>query len=509
MKYPEVEWLIGGEPREVQLEALRRSFYGYKSREHKDDEFRPVQLRQGLVPAAGWGHLMEMRLGKTPTILNEFMLYQAYYGFERLVVFSPNQYKTDWALEAEKYGLSIPMLPYEQSKLPKMIEAYNQAKGKIAFAVNYEALQYDQTRAFLNDIIDSKTMLAADESIKIKNHASLFTEGAILAAKNAGVTRIASGLPITQGPADFYSQGRLIRMYNGVNFYAFRGKYCVMGGFKNKQVKGVKNEDQLFAEIDANAFVAKRLHWGKQTEAEYYDMRLDMTPKQQDHYTRMNQDFMTSVENEQGDLEPISADQVVGKLMKMQQISSGFLYTEEGNAIEIMDPMKTPKIKALMDLIENELVGKIVIPFHYQKSGDLLLKALAKYNPACIFGEQWMAKNGRNSVDEKARFNGDPECRVMIGNLVTMKYGHDLTGSEKNRCATMFFFENNYSLDDRTQVEARNTTAFQTWANVYIDPFCSEVEKRAVKALIRKQSVAEAVLGPFRENVVRKQYADK
>ena len=79
IKAPEAEWLIGGDPREVQLEALRRSFYGYELKSDKNDENTvPTPLRPGYSPALGWGHLMEMRLGKTPTILNEFALFRAY-----------------------------------------------------------------------------------------------------------------------------------------------------------------------------------------------------------------------------------------------------------------------------------------------------------------------------------------------------------------------------------------------------------------------------------------------
>lgn len=504
MQLPEVEWLVNGEPREVQLEALRRSYYGYMLRTTKDAEADPVVIRDNCAPAIGWGHLMEMRLGKTPTLLNEFELFKKYHGFRNMVALSPNQYKKDWELESEKYGATVPMLAYEQSRLPHMVAAYNAAKGHMSFSVNYEALQYDETRDFLDSIIGPDTFLAADESIKIKSHSKSFFMGAMLAKKKAKVTRIATGLPMTQGPTDWYAQARFIGMHDASNFYAFRGKYCKMGGFKAKQIVGIINPEKLEAEISQNAFVAKRKDWGKQSEAEYYEMRLDISPVQFKHYSEMEQEFITLIETA-GGIEEVVADQVVGKLMKMQQISSGFVYTESGNAVEIMDPAKTPKMKALLELIENELVGKIVIPFHYQKSGEMLLKVLEKYKPATIFNEGWMGRNGRDYVSEKARFNHDPECRVMVGNLVTMKYGHDLTGNPADRCATTFFFENNFSLDDRTQVEARNTTAFQDWSNVYIDPFCSPAEQRAIKALARKESVVEAVLGAYRDNKVRHQ----
>lgn len=499
MNIPEPDWVIDCEPREVQLEATRRSFYGYALKEHKDDEGQVRVIRESLRPARGWGHLMEMRLGKTPTILNEFTLFQMFHDLERLVVFSPNSYKIDWALEAEKYGLKIPLIPYEQSRLPHMVAEFNKAKGRIGFAVNYEALKYDETRGFLADVVDNRTYLGADESIKIKNPKSLFTQGAMLAVKNCAVSRIATGLPIAQSPSDFYAQGRFINMYDGLNFYAHRGKYCKMGGFKNKQVKGSKNEEELYGDIEKNAFIAKRKDWGKQSEAEFYTMRLEMAPEQQKHYDEMNRDLITMIENADGSVDEISAEQVVGKLMKMQQISSGFAYNEYGDAVEIMDPMKTPKIKALIEFIEDELTGKIVVPFYYQKSGDLLMKAFAKYNPAIITNEGWMRKNGRDVVAEKKRFNESKECRIMFGQVVSMKYGHDLTGNPQDRAMTMFFFENSFSLDDRTQVEARITTAYQDWPSMYLDPFCSAAEKRAITALGRKEDLVAAILGAYRD----------
>lgn len=506
MQYPEPEWLINGDPREVQLEALRRSFYGYKLREHKDDEGNAVVLRPGLTPAEGWGHFLEMRLGKTPTILNEFELYKKYHGARHMIVFSPNQYKVDWELEAEKYGLSVPFMAYEQSRLPHMVAAFNKSKRTMSFSVNYEALKYDETLAFLESIIGPDTYVASDESIKVKNYQSLFFKGAMQIRKSAGgPIRIASGLPMTQGPTDFYAQGRLIKMYDGYDYYAFRGKYCVMGGFKKKQIKGIKNEDKLWDDISSNAFVAKRKDWGKQSEAEFYEQRLDIHPTQLKHYTEMEHEFVTMVEGAGGEVDMIAADQVVGKLMKMQQISSGFVYNEQGDAIEIMDPTKTPKMLSLIELIENELVGKIVVPFHYAKSGSMLLKALAKYEPAAILSDVRMKKEGLDLIAEKKRFNSDPKCRVMVGQITSMKYGHDLIGPVGDRAATMFFYENTFSLDDRTQVEARITTAFQDWANVYIDPYCSPAEHRAITALARKEAVVEAVMGPFRDNKVRKE----
>lgn len=114
-----------------------------------------------------------------------------------------------------------------------------------------------------------------------------------------------------------------------------------------------------------------------------------------------------------------------------------------------------------------------------------------------------MHKNGRDVTSEKARFNNDPSCRAIIVQTTAGKYGHDLSGIKGNRCSTMVFYENTYSLDDRQQIEMRNTSAFQDWTNVYLDFVSSPVERRAIDAHTKKESLVTAVLGAYNDNKTR------
>jgi len=116
-----------------------------------------------------------------------------------------------------------------------------------------------------------------------------------------------------------------------------------MGGFKNKQIKGPKNEEELREIINEKGFVAKRREWGNPTTPEYYTVQLTLDPIQQKYYDDMDEDFITWLENGQ----EVKADQVISKMLKLQQISSGFVYTEEGDAIDLMPAAKTTKMKKL------------------------------------------------------------------------------------------------------------------------------------------------------------------
>ena len=498
-KFPEVQWVLDMEPRDVQIEALRRSYYGYRWWDQRTDRgvvSGPQWLPRGPGPVARWGHLLEMRLGKTGTTVNEFELFRTEYGINRLIVLAPNSFKAAWGSEIEKYGIIMPTLVYETSNAQKtMGEAYRIRKEPFALIVNYESLQYEKTLSFLEDMVDKRTMIVADESIKIKNPSAITTKNAIAIAKPAAVKRILTGLPITQGPQDFYSQFRFIGALDRMNYYSFRNRFCKMGGFKGKVVIGVREDqiENLQGIISETAFIGKRKDWAKTTTPEYYTVPLTLSGVQAQHYHEMNKEMITYLTSG----ETVKVDLVVSKLLKLQQISSGFLYSEDKSSIELMPLDQTPKMKRLVEMLEEEVPGKVVVAYNYGFSGDALMRVLSKWNPAVIRGTQWMKKNGVNVEDEKRRFNNDPKCRVIVVQMQAGKYGHNLAGIEGDRCGHLIFYENTYSLDDRFQIEARPLGAEQDWPMVYLDFFSSQVERNVLEALIKKESLVDAVVGSY------------
>lgn len=492
-----IEWLLDCKPRDVQQEAILRSFYGYRSRDDKNETPNPVPLRKG--PAKGWGHFLEMRLGKTPTALNEFALFQKHHGINKIIILSPNSYKKAWVEEATKFGILTPFHQYESTQWKAAMEFLRDNKNEFGLVVNYEAIRSDKCKDLIRSVIGPDVLLVADESIKLKNPQSLTTKAVMELAKEVEYVRVLTGCPMTQGPQDMYAQLRFIKQISGMNYFSFRNRFCKMGGFKMKQVVGPKNEDQLNTIINGCGFVAKRKDWANPTNPEYYTVEIPLSPEQAKHYKAIDKELVTMVDEDT----EVSVDQVISKMLKLQQISSGFIYDEHGEAIDLVPPDKTSKMERLLELMEDEINTKVIVAFHYQKTGDALLSTLAKYSPAVIRSKQWMKDQGRDVEDEKKRFNTDPECRVILAQISASKYGHDLSGVDGDRCNVMVFYENTFSLDDRIQIEMRNTTAFQDWSNVYFDFVCSPVERNAIKALEKKESVVSAVLGSYNPDKTR------
>jgi hypothetical protein len=457
------EWLLGGDyvtPRDVQLEALRRA--------------------DGNT---GWAHFLDMRLGKTAVALNEFLLARQR-GYKRLLVIAPNKYKADWEVEARRAGLfDEPILIFESGSR-KEARRFLQRNESCIVVVNYEALISKENMEILRDVVGPYTMIVADESIMIKNPASKAFKRGLELAKLCGIRRALTGKPITQGPHDLWTQLRFIGSCSGWNYVAFRNAFCTMGGFQNRQVTGSQNEERLNQILDSCSWKARKAEWLKTPGTDYMTIRVPMTPQQKVMHDRMDKEFIAELSSGVR----VSADQIITKLLKMQQISSGFLIDEQGKAHELCPIETNPKLLATIELIENTLTTKLIVFYHFKFSGAALMLSLAKYNPA------WIGSPERNVVEEKRKFNEDPTCRVIVAQIRAAKYGHKLQGSLKDPCFTSLYYENTYSLDDRSQSEERNQGEGQQQPVTLIDFIVSRRDPIVIRSLQKKEDMAAAIL---------------
>lgn len=487
---PGVRWYLDCEPRPVQLEAIARSYTGFAYREGKDDPIHRYELPHAGKPVTGFAYFMEMRLGKTPTFLNEFIAFYKDYGIHKALVFSPSKYKHAWGIEATKFGLpmfDMPVHVYQSSKYGRMDVKKFIRGGRGLLIVNYEALIYDNNRELLAEWVDDKTFVGADESVLIKNRESIFFTESHHLSKDAAATRVLTGKPVVQGPQDLYSQLRFARQFNGVNYHHFRNTYCVMGGYKGKKVVGVQNEERLQERLKRIAFTAHRRDWGTWFEPDQQEITVPIDDTQKKYYKEMEEDFIIWL-NDSGD--SVTAEQVITRHMKLQQISSGFIYDNERNVRWIIDFGESPKVKEILERMQNEIVSKVIIIAVHKPIIQALCDVLTKhqYQPAIIAG-------GRTDTEsQKKRFNEDPKCRVMIGQEKATKYGHNLMGNPADPCDVMIYFENTYSLDDRAQTIERPQGEGQQGPITVLDYVGTPIEAKIIYALQHKNEISKVIM---------------
>lgn len=460
------DWLLDCAPRDVQLEALRRAGHP-----------RPYR---------GFAYFMEMRLGKTPTALNDFMLLKRDHRITKHIVVAPNKYKSAWKLEAAKFGVDVPCHVFE-SKQRKQAEEFIEEHDSYQLSLNYEALVSPATVDLLSHIVDEHTLLTLDESIAIKSPTAKTSKTARFLAAKAGYVRILTGKPVVQGPQDLWSQLRAIGELQGSNYYAFRNRFCVMGGFKAKQVIGARNEAELGFLMRARCFVASRKDWMDTYESDFEIRPVEMLPAQRRAYDDFNANFLLEFEGG-----VVAADQVITKHLKLQQLSSGFMYDEQGKPLVLVPMGKLPKFLDMKEAIDTEIKGKTLIVCIFKHTINELIEQFP--GAAVIRGGM-----SSDDVDEaKRRFNEDADCRVMIGQIKAIKYGHTLMGSAEDPCLNIYYFENSYSLDDRSQSEQRPQGAGQISAIHIVDYATCPIERTIAKALQRKENIAKTIINHYK-----------
>ena len=211
-------------------------------------------------PGVGW--FAEQGLGKSLMALAEFKQLCHENKVDRMIIIAPNTFKQGWADEITKHGFDFDVHVFRSSKRPDASEFCSRSHFDTherfhppVMIVNFEAVRLKTVLSGLTKWARrGKTYLVIDESIQIKGNTSTQTKAVHdLAAwspytgepMHVRYVRILTGRPTTQGPHDLWGQLRTIGLFQTKNFYSFRGLYCVMGGFKAKQVLAAQNQDQL------------------------------------------------------------------------------------------------------------------------------------------------------------------------------------------------------------------------------------------------------------------------
>ena len=448
-------WALKGSPYEVQKQALKNQ---YKK---------------------SFGYLLDMGLGKSAVTYADFL-----YSVERgqvnaLIVVCPNSLKENWQDQLEKWvpdhkNINFAVWP----ELPK------KDSPPFIWIINYEAFYLGKAKAArlsLEATQKYKIMLVLDESITIKRHNGLPAKMMIGLSRYVTKKRILSGSPVTQGPHDLWSQLTFLGAIN-MNYWQFRHHFCIMGGYKMKQIVGAKNEKELNRLLTSCSYRATKDKWSDLPEKIYTTRQFDMTPKQKLAYKKMYNYFVVEINEQQ-----ISAQMVITQYGKLQQITSGFIIDEfkQVNVIE----NNPPKLKEIFNIME-QIEGKLLISVIFKYSMEFLTTKLKEFNPAILKGNM----NTEDIREEKRKFSDDDSCRIVLCQPQSHKYGHTLLGSKKRRCCTEYFYENSYSLDDRKQIEDRIHRYGQDSDTVYIDPVCSPMDKKVITALQKKENVAKAIV---------------
>jgi SNF2 family DNA or RNA helicase len=186
------------------------------------------------------------------------------------------------------------------------------------------------------------------------------------------------------------------------------------------------------------------------------------------------------------DGELVSAPAVITQMLRIQQVMSGHIKTDDGE-MKYFPSRRMDALKEIMD----EHDGKAIIwsRFRYDiiKITEMLNKEYGEGSAAAYYGDT--TDDERNQIVQD--FQNGSKLRFFVGNPATAGYG--LTLTEAN---LVVYYANDFNLETRIQSEDRAHRIGQKNNVTYVD-LISEgtIDEKIVEALRNKIDIGARVLG--------------
>lgn len=428
--------------------------------------------------------LMEQGCGKTLTAIAIIGRLFKDGLINRVLVVAPASVVPVWALEFDTHAdfpHSVLLLEGSVTKRQNALQGWDSPPGVLQVAViNYEATwrMEDALRG-----IYAPDMVVCDESQRIKTPTAKQSRFAHRIGREAKYKLALTGTPVTQGALDFFSQYKFLDpSIFGSSYYAFRGRYAVMGGFENRQVVGYKNMPELIKKAHSIAFrvtKAEALDLPEFTDQVLY---CNLEPKALSTYRQLKKESVAQLSSERF----LTAANVLSKLLRLSQLTGGFLGDGEGGVEQVSKAKLTLLEEIVSDLLSS---GKKVIVFaRFLPEIAAIKKMLEKAG----IGYEWIAGEVKMSDrgDAVKRFQIDPECRVFVAQIQSAGLGITLTAAD-----TAIFYSLDYSFANYDQARARLHRIGQKNMVTYIHLVArGTVDEKVLAALKSKKSVADEIV---------------
>lgn len=443
-----------------------------------------------------WGRdraalFMDMRTGKTKTVIDWVSALSVWKGAHRLLVVCPLSVRETWRSEFAVHcpvEYSIHLL---DTKKVKAFEEWEKSGSPLkVLVVGVESLAagraIDHVQFFC--LRGSETVMIVDESSKIKNHSAQRTKRAIGLGKECRWRAILTGTPMGNSLVDLFAQYEFLDTdIIGVgDYYSFRARYCVMGGFERKQIVGYQNTAELIELVKPYTFQARKADvFENMPPKTYIERVVEMTPEQRRVYESVKK----------GTGEVLQVRTALEKMLRLQQIAGGFLTEQMDDGSQRVSPVgkSNSKLDELMSVLD-EVEGQVVVWAAFRAEIDMVYHALVdKYG-----GSQVVKVDGSVGEQDRKRamaaFQGG-DVRFYVGTVSTSGMGVSLSAADVE-----IYYSNTFSYIDREQSEERAFNEKKPLGTLIVDIMMKDtVDRHVLKALKLKKDVSEYVREHFDE----------
>lgn len=272
-----------------------------------------------------------------------------------------------------------------------------------------------------------------------------------------------------------------------------------MGGFQQHQIVGYRDMEDLIQKEHSIAYRITKAEALDLPEQTFENRYIILPPSDRKLYDELRRESYAELET--GD--SVTATTVLTKLLRLQQLTGGFLKMDEQDTPKRVN---TAKLDALMEIVSDcqDAGQKVVVFARFTSEIDMICEAMNKANVTygMIDGRTPMEhKTDRTTGKEYLsraeivnEFQTNPKVTVFLAQIQTAGLGITL-----HAASIAVFYSMDFNYASYTQATARIHRIGQRHPCTYIHLVCQDtVDEKVLQAIQHKDDLAKSIVDNWR-----------
>jgi SNF2 family DNA or RNA helicase len=401
---------------------------------------------------------MEMGTGKTKVAIDWAGIGFYNFGIRRVLVVAPLSVLGVWPRQIRQHS-NVPSRAFRlegttRERLANLSRILrNPEESKLTYVIiNYEGIWRDGNNGGSVEASILKwnpDLVIFDESHRLKNPMSKQSRSAYRISKEISHSLILTGTPITKAPLDAFGQFRAVndRIFGSgdqrSDWKHFREYFGIWGGWGKHQLKGYRHLDELIGKVRRWSYRVRKEQCFDLPPKLWVDVPVTLSDRAMKLYVKMANDMIVEIET--GVIS--TAKIVLTKLLRLSQITSGFLKDEAG-LIRVFDDSK---LRACSDLLKDLVIEEghqVVIFVRFIADIDRIREELIRLKIKHRILSGSVPGHLRDSLYEE--FQSDPSIGVFVAQIQSGSEGIELYKAD-----AAIYYSMNHSFINYSQSQDR------------------------------------------------------
>lgn len=445
---------------------------------------------------------MDQGTGKTAVAIRTMVERYQREGVHRVVIFAPNNLLYNWTLEIKAWAHlpqeRIRVLRFQgkgrkkwESQLEDFLShdlellsldqlrarGYSGKKKEILQGYNPPLMillvNYEKARILEPQLRKMKIQgLIVDESQRIKSRNTQVSQSIYRLTRKCSYRLLMSGTPVGRGYEDLFMQYKIMDSeIFGDNYRAFENRYIRKGGYMGKEIKGYKNIEELKSIVADTSYRVEIDDCIDLPPLEVRYLSCELTGDSQKAYNELYEDLYTQIPLEASRrrlkailrqnhieylphesylslllkaepfLNVVSCDLTIIKLIRLHQLTGGFLKLDSGELVNL----GRDKLDLAIDYLRDRTLPTVVF-CNFVDEIRLLERELKKAFPH---------KRIENYRDSKNKEGVEKDFKLGKVDIVLLQIHSGSTGLNFQAANAVVFYSTNHSADDYWQAISR------------------------------------------------------